>query len=152
MGSAFHAKVLRDSHVTLKAMIRLEMVGYFTKAQPYSTWPLYLTYPRSGDFVVVVGRWEDRFLTGDIKKSFRGATRVPALSYTAPRGIGADLSDHRNYWALGSAVMITDTAYMRNPNYHQATDVPVTLDYRQMAGVVDGVMSAVVRLANAEGP
>ena len=39
--------------------------------------------------------------------------------------------------------MITDTAYLRNPNYHAASDTADTLDYNRMAGVVDGVLSAV---------
>ena len=151
MGSAFHARALAGGRVRVEAMIGLEMIGYFSAVQPYSTWPLYVTYPRTGDFIVIVGRWEDRTLAREVKKSFRGATPVRALSYTGPRGVGADLSDHRNYWALGPAVMVTDTAYMRNPNYHRASDVPATLDYDRMAGVVDGVLSSTVRLASAAG-
>jgi hypothetical protein len=39
--------------------------------------------------------------------------------------------------------MITDTAFFRNPNYHQETDTPDTLDYERMADVVSGVSRAV---------
>ena len=59
-------------------------------------------------------------------------------------------SDHRNYWASGfDAVMITDTAFYRNPHYHQASDTPETLDYVRMNEVVEGVTAAVVALARA---
>jgi hypothetical protein len=35
--------------------------------------------------------------------------------------------------------MITDTAFYRNPNYHRPGDVPDTLDYAGMAGVIRAV-------------
>ena len=43
--------------------------------------------------------------------------------------------------------MVTDTAFMRNPHYHAATDTADTLDYQRMAEVVDGAFSTVVMLA-----
>ena len=59
----------------------------------------------------------------------------------------ADASDQRNYWQRGfTAVMITDTAYLRNPNYHTAADTADTLDYERMAHVVDGVANAVLEI------
>jgi hypothetical protein len=39
--------------------------------------------------------------------------------------------------------MVTDTAYLRNPNYHTKRDTSDTLDYEKMARVVDGVFNAV---------
>jgi len=53
---------------------------------------------------------------------------------------GVDFSDHQNYWALNqSAVMVTDTAFMRNKQYHEAGDTYDTLDYNRMAQVVQGI-------------
>jgi hypothetical protein len=40
--------------------------------------------------------------------------------------------------------MITDTAFLRNPNYHTRGDTAETLDYVRMARVIDGVLNAVV--------
>jgi hypothetical protein len=58
----------------------------------------------------------------------------------------SDASDQRNYWSHGwPAVIITDTAYLRNPNYHTLRDTPGTLDYPKMARVVDGVFNAVMQ-------
>jgi hypothetical protein len=34
---------------------------------------------------------------------------------------------------------VTDTAFLRNPHYHQASDTPETLDYPRMAKVVQAV-------------
>ena len=42
--------------------------------------------------------------------------------------------------------MLTDTNFLRNPNYHQAADTPDTLDYGRMTEVVLGVAGAMRRL------
>jgi hypothetical protein len=47
------------------------------------------------------------------------------------------LSDHIAFWDSGyPAVMVTDTAFLRNPNYHDYGDKPETLDYHFMAQLV----------------
>ncbi|TMB54495.1 MAG: M28 family peptidase [Deltaproteobacteria bacterium] len=57
---------------------------------------------------------------------------------------GIDFSDHLSYWEHGyPAVMVTDTAFYRNPRYHTVDDTPDTLDYERMALVVDGLVAAV---------
>lgn len=144
MGSAVHARSLRTRDRPAVAMICLEMIGYFTEYQP---WPSHLhrwLFPARGDFIAIVGRLEDRRLARRLKRAFRGATTVPAYSFSAPRWMpDLDASDHRNYWAEGiPSVMITDTAFLRNPHYHSPGDTAATLDYSSMSGVVDGVMNA----------
>ena len=149
MGSAVHVAALNSSAVKVRAMISLEMIGCFTEQQPHQGILLTTIYPRHGRFIALVGRWADRDLVADAKKHFRGASPLEVVSYSGPTGLGADLSDQRNYWAAGiPAFMVTDTAFMRNPNYHAATDTADTLDYPRMAGVVDGVLSTVVMLAS----
>ncbi len=76
-----------------------------------------------------------------LKSAFNRYTALPAYSVNAPTALpGIDYSDHRNYWSAGiSAVMVTDTAFYRNPNYHTAGDRADTLDYEKMAEVVRGV-------------
>ncbi|MAE62019.1 MAG: peptidase M28 [Planctomycetaceae bacterium] len=147
MGSAVHAASLIEAKTPVKAMICLEMIGYFSGEQSSWSSPLRLFYPGRGDFIMIAGRWRDRPLIADIKRSFRGASDLDARSYCGPTSMGTDLSDHRNYWANDiSAVMITDTAFLRNSNYHRTTDRPDTLDYDRMANVVDGVVNAVIHL------
>jgi Zn-dependent M28 family amino/carboxypeptidase len=148
MGSAVHVAALKSAAVPVVAMISLEMIGCFTERQQHQGILLTTIYPRHGRFIALAGRWADRDLVADAKKCFRGAGSPEAVSYSGPTGLGADLSDQRNYWAAGiPAFMVTDTAFMRNPNYHAATDTADTLDYQRMAGVVDGVLSTVVMLA-----
>lgn len=148
MGSAIHAKEMAKSGARVRAMISLEMIGYFTPTQPDTNPLLHLIYPGNGEFIALVGRWHDRELLRHAKRCFRGATAVQAVTYSGPPSLGSDLSDQRNYWAQGyPGFMVTDTAFMRNPNYHSATDTADSLDYRRMAGVVDGVFNTVLHLA-----
>jgi hypothetical protein len=42
--------------------------------------------------------------------------------------------------------MLTDTSFLRNPNYHESTDLPDTLDYDSMTQVTLGIANAVKRL------
>ena len=79
----------------------------------------------------------------------RNASPLPVYSINAPRVVpGVDFSDQLNYWHAGySAVMITDSAFYRNRNYHTADDTPEKLDYKRMAMVVEGVYAAVIDLA-----
>ena len=43
--------------------------------------------------------------------------------------------------------MLTDTAVLRNPNYHEVSDTVETLDYELMTKLVSAVASTVRRLA-----
>ena len=79
----------------------------------------------------------------------RGASDLPVHAMCAPRGHpGLDFSDHRNYWGQGyHALIITDTAFMRNFAYHGPADTADRLDYDRMAKVVQGVYEAVMHLS-----
>ena len=63
---------------------------------------------------------------------------LPVCSINAPRSIpGIDFSDHLNYWNVGyNALMVSDTAFYRNKNYHTRYDTAEKLDYKRMAMVV----------------
>ncbi|MDX1672185.1 MAG: M28 family peptidase [Balneolaceae bacterium] len=151
MGSAVHANSLKEEGVDLRAMIALEMIGYFRDKPNSQRFPLFLLrpfYPSTGNFISVVGNLFQRSLVKTVREAMREATPLPVESINAPRILpGIALSDHLNYWKAGyEAVMITDTAMFRNPNYHTASDTPDTLDYRRMGQVVDGIRAAVLAL------
>ena len=142
MGSAVHAQSLVDEARTVEGMISLEMIGYFSEAQSWPNTLFALVYPTQGDFIGVAGGWDDRHLAKSVKRAIAGAGGVRVVSFTGPRET-SDASDQRNYWSHGwPAVMVTDTAFLRNPNYHTLRDTAETLDYRRMARVVDGVFNA----------
>jgi len=140
MGSFVHARGMAAAAEQVTGMVCLEMVGYYTEVQPWPLWLLDLAYPDRGDFIAVVGRWSDRIMAREVRSWIDGTTGIDAVSYNGPDPGGLSLSDHRNYWAEGyTAVMVTDTAFIRNPNYHTHRDTPDTLDYDKMAAIAEGV-------------
>lgn len=142
MGSAHHAAGLRDTGVAVRLMLSLEMIGYFSDApgsQDYPLAPLKLFYPDRGDFIAVVGRYRDWEDTRLLKSAMLGTGKVESIN--APLFLpGIDFSDHRSYWNAGfRALMITDTAFYRNREYHRRGDTADRLDYRRMAFVVSAL-------------
>jgi len=151
MGSAVHAASLKARGFAVRAMLSLEMIGYFSDqpdSQQYPVSVLKAVYPSRGNFIAVVGKIDQGRVVRRVKQAMMEASPLPVYSITAPRSIpGVDFSDHLNYWNEGyDALMITDTAFYRNPHYHTSTDTPDTLDYRRMASVVQGVHAAVLSL------
>jgi Zn-dependent M28 family amino/carboxypeptidase len=152
MGSSVHATSLRMSNVKVRAMLSLEMIGYFSDAPGSQHFPMGLLgalYPSTGNFIVVVGRVSDGLLVRQVKSAMSNAAPLRVHSINAPSFIpGVDFSDQLNYWHAGyGAVMITDTAFYRNRNYHTAQDTAEKLDYKRMAMVVEGVYATVTELA-----
>lgn len=146
MGSVRHARSLVEAGRPVAWMLALEMIGYFDTrpgSQAYPLPGLAWLYPDRGDFIGLVGPLGDGLATRRIKAVLAGASDLPVVSINASSLLpGVDFSDHRSYWAEGlPAWMLTDTAFYRNPHYHQAGDTPDTLDYPRMAQVVQMVFA-----------
>lgn len=143
MGSAVHARSLHERGEQVELMISLEMIGYFSSEEGSQRFPMplfKLFYPSRGDFILVVDRvfsMRGRAL----KKVMSSATDLPVHSLNAPALFpGVDFSDHLNFWNHGyPAVMVTDTAFLRNDAYHTRRDTADRLDYGRMAKVIQGV-------------
>lgn len=151
MGSALHARSLKEQGTDVRLMICLEMIGYFTDKPGSQKFPLpflSLYYPTTGNFIGIVDKL---FSTqaGRMKRWMRNATDLPVYSINAPAWVpGVDWSDHSSFWKQGyPAVMVTDTAFYRYDAYHTAGDTPDRLDYASMAKVVHGVYGYVMKLA-----
>jgi hypothetical protein len=60
---------------------------------------------------------------------------------------GVDFSDHLNYWNFDyEAVMITNTAFYRNKNYHKKGDKLETLNLKKIKLVIEELRRAIVQL------
>lgn len=152
MGSLIYARKAREQGDNIIAMMSLECIGYYKTAlgtQEYP-WPLGYFYPTTADFVAIVGDLASRSLVHRVIGSFRLHAQFPSEGAAAPQRIpGVGWSDHWSFWQCGyQAVMVTGTAPFRNPNYHDSTDTPETLDYDRMARVIDGLEKVVIDLAN----
>lgn len=151
MGSYVHAKSLHSAKVDVMGMVCYEMIGYFSdepNSQPFPTPELARIYPHTANFIVVVGIEKYRSFNEKIHRlmSKDSGIDVQVISF---RGDGdlASLSDQRNYWKFGyQALMINDTSFVRNPNYHQPTDTIDTLDFDKMVEVVNSSCRAIIQL------
>jgi len=141
MGSYWHARELERQGREVRLMVSLEMIGYYRdepKSQSFPVAGMGLLYPDEGNFIAVVGAYRDFGTMRRVKALFKGASDLPVVTVNAPEAVsGVDFSDHASYWRFGMpAVMVTDTAFLRNPNYHGTGDTAATLDYARMAKVV----------------
>jgi Zn-dependent M28 family amino/carboxypeptidase len=153
VGSTHLARKLKGSGATVQAMMSLEMVGYTDLRPGSQKYPAGLgwLYPDRGDFIGVIGNWNSNRLLRRFAQRLRQVEGLPVETLSLP-GNGAlvpaaRLSDHAPFWDLGfPALLVTDTAFLRNPHYHRATDSLETLDINFMAKVCEGVVRGVLGL------
>lgn len=146
MGSRIHARKCRQRGERLAGMISLEMVGYYDDRPGSQQFPLPFMrwfFPERGNFIAVAGNFRSRRLVRDVARRLSGNCEVPVEHVAIPIMPGAGLSDNWSFWREGyPALMITDTAFFRNPHYHMPTDLPDTLDYARLARLVAGLARA----------
>ncbi len=140
----------------IKAALVLEMVGYTAPVQRYPPPLRWLGYPERGDFLGVIGDFRSRALVRTLHGLLRAFGEPPVERLVVPcRGWllpDVRLSDHAAFWDRGiPAVMLTDTAFYRNPHYHRPTDTIDTLDFPFMARVVRGLAFALAELIRWHG-
>lgn len=147
-GSRVHARKARDAGEQIDGMLCLEMVGYRCHRPGCQNYPFPLSrmnYPRQGDFIGIVGNLHSRNLTRSLYKAFQRNRDLPVVKLTVPFGgwlmPSIRLSDHSSFWEQGyKAVMITDTAFYRNPHYHLESDTMDKLDFDFMAELVKSLL------------
>ncbi|ESA33548.1 peptidase m28 [Leptolyngbya sp. Heron Island J] len=154
VGSRAYVKSLKGDPIHL--MMSLEMLGYCVDAsqeQPSQTYPiaaLEAIYPKTGDFIALIGNWQTIPTLWHIRRALRVAgvngVWLPMIQH------GKFLpdtrrSDHAPFWDAGySAIMVTDTANLRNPHYHAPTDTFATLDLEFLTKVCVGLGRSIAKL------
>ena len=152
-GSTYYVNRLKQGNEEILGMISLEMVGFTGPKQHYPSYINPKYYPNVGDFIAIIGNERSKELLGKVHRIFK--TRVPELPseflLVPGNGEGMEevrLSDHSPFWDSGfQALMITDTAFLRNPNYHLPSDRIETIDFEFMRKVAMGVYYSVFELA-----
>ncbi len=124
---------------SLKEVHILEMVGYCDHAEGSQSLPSGIPVKlshRRGDFLALIGnRYSNSLLKPILKCAKTYVPDFPVWGLKVFFGLEnrfADLrrSDHAPFWDKKiAALMWTDTSEFRNPNYHQPSDTPDTLDY-----------------------
>ena len=151
MGSCVHAKYLADNKIPVKGMVCLEMLGYYDNTEGSQSYPvgfLKWIYGSKGDFITVVEKMNSGSFAKTFRKNMLSEQTLRTKKFKAPASLpGIDFSDHLNYWHYGfSAVMITNTAFYRNKNYHNKKDMLEKLNIGNIGLVVDGVFRALMKM------
>jgi len=149
MGSRVYAKQARKQKDKILGMLCLEMVGYYRQEPGSQSLPLtlrFMGYPTTGNFIGLVSDRRSRPLLQSLDKAIRQGCRLPTATLAAPLGghllPEVRLSDHANFWDEGyPAVMLTDTAFMRNPHYHGPGDTLENLDLEAMTELTLGLLN-----------
>ncbi len=154
MGSRQHARHARIRGEDIAAMFSLETLGHYsnaTKTQRYP-WPFGAFYPRTGNFLGVVGNLSSRALAVDFLRQFMSVSDFPVEGIATFGWIpGVNWSDHWSFWQEGyPALMLTDTAPYRYPEYHTPRDVAEEINGPEFARAAHGIVLAIRRMANAE--
>ncbi|UCG89094.1 MAG: M20/M25/M40 family metallo-hydrolase [Gemmatimonadota bacterium] len=151
MGSRVYARRCRKLREKIAAMLSLETIGCYRDdrgSQRYP-FPFGLLYPRTGDFIGFVGNLSSRQLVRRCVGAFRRHAEFPSEGTAAPGYLpGIFWSDHWSFWRERyKAVMVTDTAPYRYPQYHTPNDTPDRVDYERTARVVLGLCGVIEELA-----
>ncbi len=152
MGSYIHAKYLKDNKIDVYGMANVEMIGYFKDEKGSQTFPVGILswiYGDQGNFITLVKKFNGAgpFVRNFIG-NFKNSEQIKTETFSAPKFVaGIDFSDHLNYWNFDiPALMITDTSFFRNKNYHEPTDTLETLDTKRMTKVIDAIFLSIIHL------
>ncbi|MCP4701646.1 MAG: M28 family peptidase [Gammaproteobacteria bacterium] len=145
LGSAdFVTDFLPASGLAIRHVHVLEMVGYCKRGPKSQQIPpgLPVSLPDTGDFIgIIANKKSNKIVDGILEQA---SVYLPGLSVIGLKVFfGLERfsphlgrSDHGPFWKAGlPALMWTDTAEFRNPNYHLLADMPDTLDYSFLRSV-----------------
>ena len=132
-GSRHFVRVMKGRGHRYKGLFNLESVGYVSSDSGSQHVPALLNVSNIGDFIALVGNSGSERLMSLYEEAARN--KVPGLKVYSHKVMmkgyllfPSRFSDHAPFWDAGfPAVMITDTAMMRNPNYHTRDDISDTI-------------------------
>ncbi len=136
IGSRKMAADLAAQDAQVVGMMSLEMLGYTAGA--------------GNDFLAVLGNTASIRLTDAVHRA--SETYVPGLPAVVLNLVDngeeqpdSRRSDHAPFWDAGyQALLVTDTANFRNPNYHQPSDTIDTLDFDFMTNSTRAMLATTV--------
>lgn len=152
VGSREYAALLKQQQQPIRLMLSLEMLGYCNSAANSQKYPpgLKYFYPNQGNFIALIGNLTTLpdliLMSQEIRKQGTPSQWLPVPQ----KGImvpDTRRSDHAPFWDLGyKSIMVTDTANLRNPHYHEKTDTLETLDLDFLTGVCQGIIAGLRRI------
>ena len=151
-GSKHFVRRVKREGYRYKAIFNLESVGYVDHRQGSQSVPPFINVSHTGDFIALVGNKGSEQLMDLFEVEAGKAT--PELKIFKHRALMSGyllpptrFSDHAPFWDAGyPAVMITDTAMMRNPNYHTSRDTSDTISLEFMEQVTTALAATIESL------
>ena len=152
LGSTAYARYLKENKQKLRLMLSLEMLGYCNNAKGSQTYPDLIKrfYSDRANFIALVGNLSaitDMNLIKRIMQQQGTPIEVlpdPSAGKLIPM---TGFSDHRPFWEQKyRAIMVTDTAMLRNPNYHKASDTIESLDLDFLTNTCQSLIAALTVL------
>ncbi|WP_299407470.1 M28 family peptidase [Acaryochloris sp. IP29b_bin.148] len=148
LGSQAYAQDLKRNQTRITTMMSLEMLGYTDQTPHSQNYPagLEYLYPSTGNFIALLGNL--RSIPTMFKLSHHLKQQGAPCEWLPVPFRGTILpdtrrSDHASFWDQGyAALMVTDTANLRNPHYHQPSDTLDTLDLDFLEAVYRGLVQA----------
>lgn len=149
IGSQHYVETLQKNNTTVVGMLSLECVGYTSSKPGSQIIPpgLPIQVPDRGDFIGIVGNTASGELNDCLESAIHQyapglkavSLLVPDNGYVLP---ATRLSDHSSFWDAGyPALLITDTAFLRNPHYHRPSDRIETLDFSFMTLLAQAIIA-----------
>ncbi|MEO1591358.1 MAG: M28 family peptidase [Cyanobacteria bacterium J06632_22] len=152
IGSQAYVQELLRQHQPLHLMLSLEMLGYCDPTPGSQQYPAGLgrIYPTTGDFLALIGNWQRIPTLIKLKAALQSTGTacewLPMVAAGKPLP-AVRRSDHAPFWDAGyDAVLMTDTADLRNPHYHGPGDTLATLDLDFLTGICAGLYAGLQQL------
>lgn len=167
VGSVSYVSNSIQNQEPIKGVVNLEMIGYFDNTPFSQSFPTIFqnAFPDAntlleadsfrGNFIINAGTTEFTAL----QDSFYSASQLYVPDLKVINLIATNFvdlpnqallrSDHASFWFGGRpAIMLTDGAEFRNPNYHTPDDVKENLNLNFMTNVVKASIATIAKLAN----
>ncbi|HEX5746346.1 MAG TPA: M28 family peptidase [Archangium sp.] len=134
VGSARYVESLREKNDVVLA-VNFDSLGYYSDEPGSQQGALGLPAPSQGNFLTVLGN-DNSLARVDEISALNDAFDSTIMFGIVTSGLGNNAgsapllrSDHGPFWLSGhQAIFITDTAYFRNPGYHNPKDTIDVLD------------------------
>lgn len=154
MGSMYHAKGCRERKDLIDLMICLEMIGYANRKneQKFPSREMENKYPSRANYLTVVSLPSSSEFTYLWRDIYNNYSKKRVYEFIGPSSIpGINLSDNYSFIKNGyPAIMLTDTAFWRNSNYHTAQDTFDTINFSFLTYNIVHMCRTITEIANLE--
>jgi Zn-dependent M28 family amino/carboxypeptidase len=154
MGSMVNAKNARGRNDRIELMVCLEMLGFASRRCPQD-YPMNhkkKEFPACGNYISVISLPSSAEYVYLWRNVYNARARHKIYEYIGPASIpGMDLSDHMSFIRHGyPAIMLSDTGFYRNKNYHTTDDTFETINFKFLRNIIINSAAALGELLNRD--